>query len=82
MPEEDMPEAKRCYEQMRNNVIEGNAESSVKSSENRCCHVRPHARNKADTRPQPHGEPVTKKCFWLNQSYLRDEIAKMMTTEK
>lgn len=82
MPEEDIPEAKRCYEQMRNNVIEGNAESSVKSSENRCCHVRPHARNKADTRPQPHGEPVTKKCFWLNQSYLRDEIAKMMTAEK
>ena len=82
MPEEDMPEAKRCYEQMRSNVKEGNAESSVKSSDNRCCHVRPHARNKADTLPQPHGEPVTKKCFWLNQSYLRDEIAKVMTTEK
>jgi DNA mismatch repair protein MutH len=76
MPESDIPEAKRCYDQMRQNVRDGHAEVSVRSTENRCCHVRPHGANKADTCPQPHGEPVTKKCFWLNQSYLQEEIAK------
>lgn len=74
MPDSDIPEAKRCYDQMRRNVLEGRAEDSALSSENRCCHVRPHARRKSDTYPQPYGAPVTKKCFWLNQDYLREEI--------
>lgn len=76
MPDSDIPEAKRCYDQMRRNVQEGRAEDSVLSSENRCCHVRPHAQRKSDTYPQPYGKPVTKKCFWLNQDYLRGEIAR------
>jgi DNA mismatch repair endonuclease MutH len=77
MPDADLDEAKRCYDQMRENVREGHAEVSVKSSENRCCHVRPHGRNAADTSPQPHGAPVSKKCFWLNQDYLAGEIARV-----
>ena len=78
MPDNDLEEAKRCYEQMRGNVRRGRADISVKSTENRCCHVRPHARDAEDTRPQPHGAPVVKKCFWLNQGYLQDEIAKAL----
>ena len=74
MPEEDLEEAKRCYEQMRENVRVGRADISVKSSENRCCHVRPHGQNAQDTNPQPHGAPVVKKCFWLNQGYLQEEL--------
>ncbi|MGI6230706.1 MAG: Sau3AI family type II restriction endonuclease [Tractidigestivibacter sp.] len=74
MPDSDIPEARRCYEQMREYVREGRADVSVKVTENRCCHVRPHARNSRDTRPQPHGEPVVKKSFWLNQGYIADEI--------
>ncbi len=79
MPEHDIPEAKRCYDQMRKNVMEGNADTSVGATENRCCHVRPHARNAADTRPQPHGKPVVKKCFWLNKPYLGEEIARALS---
>lgn len=78
MPEADYPEAKRCYEQMQQNVRDGRADVSVTSRENHCCHVRPHAANKADTKPQPHGEPVTKKCFWFNRDYMRDEIARVL----
>lgn len=78
MPDKDLDEAKRCYDQMRQNVREGHAEISVKSTENRCCHVRPHGQNGKDTRPQPHGRPVVKKCFWLNAGYLSDEIAKAL----
>lgn len=78
MPERDLPEARRCYDQMRDNVRSGHAERSVKSSENRCCHVRPHGRDARDTRPQPFGSPVVKKCFWLNQGYLQNEIARTL----
>ncbi len=82
MPDRDLEEARRCYEAMRDNVRQGRADISVKSSENRCCHVRPHARNDEDRLPQPHGEPVVKKCFWLNQRYLADEIAKGMNSAR
>ena len=76
MPEADLEEACRCYEQMQANVRAGRAEDSVKSTENRCCHVRPKGRDSKDVRAQPYGDPVVKKCFWLNQKYLAGEIAR------
>lgn len=82
MPDDDLPEAKRCYEQMRENVRSGHAEVSVKSSENYCCHVRPHGRNSRDTCPTPYGEPVVKKCFWLNPGYLQEQIARALSAGK
>lgn len=78
MPEKDLPEARRCYEQMQDNVRHGRGDVSVRSTENRCCHVRPHARNSSDVRPQPFGPPVVKKCFWLNQGYLQNEISRVL----
>ncbi|MGI6033588.1 MAG: hypothetical protein ACOX69_09250, partial [Coriobacteriales bacterium] len=78
MPDSDLPEAKRCYDQMRANVIAGHAEVSVKSTENRCCHVRPHGRDSKDTCMTPYGVPVVKKCFWLNQGYLQEEIERTL----
>ena len=78
MPDDDLEEAERCYLQMQENIKGGHADVSVKSSENRCCHVRPHGANSQDTRPTPHNGEVVKKCFWLNQDYLRVEIAKAL----
>lgn len=78
MPEKDLDDARACYEQMRENVCQGRADISVRSSENRCCHVRPHARNAEDTRPQPYGPPAVKKCFWLNQGYMQVEISRAL----
>jgi DNA mismatch repair protein MutH len=77
MPESDVDEAKACYEEMQRRINDGNADWSVRSSENRCCHVRPHGINKMDTLPTPYGPPETKKCFWFNQDYLKDEIARL-----
>ncbi|MDO4437310.1 MAG: Sau3AI family type II restriction endonuclease [Coriobacteriaceae bacterium] len=74
MPDADLLEARRCYEEMQNRVITGHADRSVKSTENRCCHVRPHGRNKADVLPTPYGSLETKKCFWLNARYVGAEI--------
>lgn len=77
MPDADVEEARRCYEEMRRRVRDGRADESVKSTENRCCHVRPHGRDSRDTCMTPYGVPVVKKCFWLNQSYLAGEIDKL-----
>ena len=77
MPDADLLEARRCYEEMQRRVREGHAERSVTSRENRCCHVRPHGRNKADTLPTPYGTQETKKCFWINARYIGEEIDKV-----
>ena len=51
-----------------------------KKRNHRISHVRPHARNADDTYPLPFIDQVTqqteytKHCFWLNASYVRDEI--------
>lgn len=51
-----------------------------KKSENRVAHVRPHARNRQDTFPLPFKDKLTgcsaymKHSFWLNDTYIRDEI--------
>lgn len=80
MPDADLEEACRCYEQMRDNVRKGRADISVKSTENRCCHVRPHGRDGGDTAPQPYGPDVVKKSFWFNQVYLKEEIARALVS--
>lgn len=77
MPDDDLEEAERCYEEMRSRVANGRAQDSLKSSENRCCHVRPHGRDNTDTLPTPQGDMVVKKCFWLNAQYLKGEILRI-----
>lgn len=43
-------------------------------------HVRPHAKDASDTYPLPKKDKLTKEkkytkhCFWLNSSYVKDEI--------
>ncbi|MDD3060355.1 MAG: Sau3AI family type II restriction endonuclease [Sulfurimonas sp.] len=49
---------------------------------NAVAHVRPHAINASDTLPLPvkdkftKSETYTKHCFWLNNTYVRDNIYK------
>lgn len=45
-----------------------------KQSENRVSHVRPHARNAADTYELPDGRKYPKQCFWLNNSYILSQL--------
>ena len=45
-----------------------------KQSENRVSHIRPHARNAADTYELPDGRQYPKQCFWLNNSYILEQI--------
>ncbi len=47
------------------------------SKDNRVCHIRPHAKNKDDVLPLPNGGSFTKQSFFLNNTYVRDEILKL-----
>lgn len=45
-----------------------------KASESSVCHVRPHAQNAQDTYELPDGRQYPKQCFWLNNSYIYDQL--------
>ena len=45
-----------------------------KASENPVCHVRPHAQNSEDTYELPDGRMYPKQCFWLNNTYIYNQL--------
>lgn len=45
-----------------------------KASENPVCHVRPHARDAQDVYELPDGRMYPKQCFWLNNSYILEQL--------
>ncbi|MCI1665059.1 MAG: hypothetical protein LKI25_01645 [Atopobiaceae bacterium] len=77
MPSEDLAEAERCYEQTRELVRNGQYDHLPRSTENRCCHVRPHGKDSHDTLPTPQGTQEPKRCFWLNARYIAGQLALM-----
>jgi DNA mismatch repair protein MutH len=44
------------------------------ASENRVCHIRPHAKNATDTYELPDGRWYSKQCFWLNSKYILSQL--------
>ena len=43
-------------------------------ADNRVSHVRPHGRDQKDTDELPDGRLYPKQCFWLNNSYILEQI--------
>ena len=91
MPYSDILEAKNVWEEMVKTVSNGKIVKEVtekgvrktyfpKKTENKVSHVRPHARNAADTYELPVVDKLTglteytKHCFWLNASYVKNQI--------
>lgn len=90
MPYTDILEAEKVWAKTKEIVSKGNIVKEVKGttrytnfpnkSFNSVSHVRPHATNAADTYPLPTKDKLTtakeytKHCFWLNNTYVRDEI--------
>ena len=91
MPYSDIVQAKNVWQEMVKTVAGGKIVKEVtekgvrktyfpKKTENKVSHVRPHARNAADTYELPVADKLTglteytKHCFWLNASYVKDEI--------
>ncbi|MEH7081028.1 hypothetical protein V7101_20900, partial [Bacillus velezensis] len=76
IPTEDLVEVEHVWNKTVAQIQNGKAHDLPKQTESRVAHVRPHAKNALDTYPTPYGEDVVKKCFWLNNSYILEQIKK------
>ena len=85
IPEQDLDEVKTVWERTVDILKHGvqfrtagkrTFNNLPKASENRVSHVRPHARDSSDTQELPTGGVMPKQCFWLNNSYIREQIEK------
>ncbi len=90
MPYADIIEAEKVWTKTKEIVSKGKIVKEIRGSKrytnfpnkrfNTVSHVRPHATNAADTYPLPikdkltNAKEYTKHCFWLNNTYVRDEI--------
>lgn len=75
VPEKDLnTEIKRVWENTVEKIKNNEYNNLPKISESPILHVRPHARNSRDTYPTLDGKPAIKKCFWLNASYIKQQI--------
>ena len=45
-----------------------------KQAESAVAHVRPHGRDGNDKLPLPDGRMMVKQCFWLNNTYIAEQI--------
>jgi DNA mismatch repair protein MutH len=90
MPYQDIEEAKKVWAETQKIVLHGTIVREIKDGKRRTnfpskafnsiSHVRPHASSAEDTYPLPFADELTnatqytKQCFWLNNTYIRDEI--------
>lgn len=75
VPEKDLnTEIKRVWENTVEKIKNNKYDNLPKISESPILHVRPHGQNKNDTYPTLDGKNSTKKCFWLNASYIKKQI--------
>lgn len=75
VPEKDLnTEIKRVWENTVEKIKNNEYDNLPKISESPILHVRPHGQNKNDTYPTLDGKNSTKKCFWLNASYIKKQI--------
>jgi DNA mismatch repair protein MutH len=90
MPSIDILEAEKVWLKTKEIIAKGDIVKEIKNGKrhtnfpsknfNTVSHVRPHAKNALDTYPLPivdkltKANEYTKHCFWLNNTYVRDEI--------
>jgi len=74
MPFDDRREAEKTWRKTVRQIKAGRADDLPGVKENRVAHVRPHARDSSDTDETPDKQHLVKKCFWLNQAYLKEVV--------
>lgn len=84
IPYDDLEtDVKKVWEETKKVLMEGleitvvngkNHNNFPKASENRVSHVRPHAQNAKDTYELPDGRQYPKQCFWLNNTYIYEQL--------
>jgi DNA mismatch repair protein MutH len=74
MPYEDLLEVKTVWKETTERIRQGRYDDLPKIRDNRVSHIRPHGRNAQDKIMAPDGSMVTKKCFWLNATYIAEQV--------
>lgn len=83
IPNDDLEEVRRVWERTVHTIREGVqliwtsrgiSNNLPKRTESPVAHVRPHGRDSADTSMLPDGRLMTKQCFWLNNTYIENQI--------
>ena len=74
MPYEDLLEVKKVWKETTGRVRQGRYEDLPRKRENRVSHIRPHGRNAQDKVRAPDGSMVKKQCFWLNATYVAEQV--------
>lgn len=65
---------RKVWKETVKRIREYRANDLPRQSEDPVCHVRPHAQDSRDTLPAPGGLNVKKQCFWLNKSYIAQQV--------
>lgn len=74
MPEADLDVAKEVWEEMRRRVARKEFDNLPHKSENPILHVRTKGKNAADLTETPYGTFITKRCFFLNNTYIANNV--------
>ncbi|QYA24277.1 DNA mismatch repair protein [Gramella sp. MT6] len=74
MPYGDIQIGKRFWKDIKHKVKIGNYNDFWKISDNQIFHVRPKAANSSDLMPTPQGTYEKKKAYWINSSYIKEQI--------
>ena len=77
MPYNDLQiEYRKLWEDTKQKVINGDYTHFLSSKENHVGHIRPKGRDSRDLMETPQGTLEKKKCFWINASYIAEQIKK------
>ena len=83
IPNEDLEQVRLVWERTVHIIREGVqliptargiSNNLPKKTENPVAHVRPHGIDASDKLPLPDGRMMTKQCFWLNNTYIAEQI--------
>ncbi len=67
-------EVRRVWEEAVGAIKASDATRFPKKSGSPIVHVRPHGRNAADTDTLPDGIQTTKRCFWLDKKFIKQQV--------
>lgn len=77
MPEQDIAEAERVWQETKKQVLNGHAKDGLPSKEfSKVAHVRPHGRTSRPEHriPSPRNGYLPVKGFWLNSLYIKRQL--------
>lgn len=83
IPNDDLEEVRLVWERTVQTIRKGVqliqtprgiSNNLPKQADSRVAHIRPHGKDSSDKLPLPDGRMMTKQCFWLNNTYIAEQI--------